>query len=161
MRWHETLVSFGVRVTCLVICCSCAWVWWCQGCEDAKPTETSEGCWGWVGCRAECLTCNVVCGAGPPSVGHFQESPPSLPLHALWDYMPVFFHPSQHEGSLMVWGANSEESRFGLLYYKVGIATGEWTNVETDICQGLYCWSSCEVQQVQIWGGINACYCAD
>lgn len=60
----------------------------------------------------------------------------------------------------MVWGANSEESRFGLLYYKVGIATGEWTNVETDICQGLYCWSSCEVQQVQI-GGINACYCAD
>ena len=44
--------------------------------------------------------------------------------------MPIFFHPSQHEGSLVVWGADSEESGFGLLYYKVGIVTGKWTDIE-------------------------------
>ena len=106
-----------------IICCSCARVWWCQGCEEAKPTETSEGCWGWVGHRAECLTHDVVCGAGPPLVGHSQTLPPSLPLHAPWNYTPVFFHPSQHEESLVECGADSGESRFGLLYYNVEIVT--------------------------------------
>ena len=98
-------------------------------CRNAH-CQSSEGCWGWVGCRAECLTHDVVCRAGPPLVGHFQESPPSLPLHTPWNYTPVFFHPGQCKGSLVVWGADSEESRFGLLYYKVGIVTGKWTDVE-------------------------------
>ena len=44
--------------------------------------------------------------------------------------MPVIFCPGQHEGSLVVWGADSKESGFGILYYKVGIATGKWTDIE-------------------------------